>query len=100
MFVRLLRMELVVDRIDEARDLFVKDIIPLCRKQDGFRGAHFLKDPKSGHCVAMTLWNTEAAMLANERSRFFQEQVAKFLKYFAAVPIRETYEVVVNDKPA
>jgi hypothetical protein len=34
-------------------------------------------------------------MLASERSRFFQEQVAKFIGFFTAPPIRESYEVLL-----
>jgi heme-degrading monooxygenase HmoA len=98
MHVRLLRMELVVDRIQEAEDLFRKNIVPLCQKQAGFERAYFLKDPASGNCLAMTFWASEADMLASERSHFFQEQVAKMLKFYKAVPVRETYEVAVNDR--
>jgi len=91
-------MEVVVDRVREAEDLFSKDIVPLLRKQDGFRGAYFLKDPMTGNCLAITFWESESAMLASERSHFFQEQVAKMLKFYKAVPVRETYEVAVDDR--
>jgi heme-degrading monooxygenase HmoA len=91
-------MEMVVDRIHEAEDLFRRNIIPLCQKQEGFQRAYFLRDSKTGECVAMTFWANEETMLANERSHFFQEQVAKFLKFYTAVPVRETYEVAVKDR--
>jgi heme-degrading monooxygenase HmoA len=91
-------MEVVVDRIREVEDLFSRDIVPLLRRQDGFRSAYFLKDPMTGNCLAMTFWESENAMLASERSHFFQEQVAKLLKFFKAVPVRETYAVAVDDR--
>ncbi len=99
MHARLLRMELVVDRVREVEELFSRDIIPLCQKQDGFRGAYFLKEPKTGECIAITFWKDEESMLASERNHFFQEQVAKLLRFYTAVPVRETYEVAVTDKP-
>jgi heme-degrading monooxygenase HmoA len=98
MHARLLRMEVVTDRVRDVEEIFGRDIIPLCQKQDGFRGAYLLKDPRSGECVAITFWKDEAAMLANERSHFFQEQVAKLLRFYTAVPVRETYEVAVEDE--
>jgi hypothetical protein len=97
MYVRLLRMELVVGRIQEAEDLFIKNIVPLCQKQVGFERALFLMDLETGGGMAMTFWASEDAMLANERNHFFQEQVAKMLKFYTAVPVRETYEVAVRD---
>jgi hypothetical protein len=36
-------------------------------------------------------------MLATESSHFFQEQLVKFMTFFKAPPIREAYEVVVQD---
>lgn len=98
MYARLLRMEVVVDRLREAEECFGRDILPLCQKQKGFRGALFLKDAKTGECIAFTFWEDEEAMLASERNRFFQEQVTKLLRFFTAVPIRETYEVAVIDR--
>jgi heme-degrading monooxygenase HmoA len=91
-------MELLVDRIQEVEDLFNKEIIPLCKKQDGFQGIYLLKDTATGNCVVMTFWESEDAMLASERSHFFQEQVAKMLKFYKAVPVRETYELAVDDR--
>lgn len=97
MYARLLRMDVVLDRVRDVEDIFSRDIIPLCRKQAGFRGAYFLNEPGSGECLAITFWKNEEAMLANERSHFFQEQVAKLLRFYTAVPVRETYEVAVED---
>jgi len=98
MHARLLRMAVVSDRVRDVEQIFSRDVIPLCRKQAGFRGAYFLEEPGSGECVAITFWKDEAAMLANERNRFFQEQVAKLLRFFTSVPVRETYEVAVEDE--
>jgi heme-degrading monooxygenase HmoA len=93
-------MDIVPDRVRDVEELFGRDILPLCRTQEGFCGAYFLKEPKTGECVAITLWKDEAAMLANERNHFFQEQVAKLLRFYTAVPVRETYEVAVKDGEA
>ncbi len=97
MFARLLRMQLKMDRIDEAANLFYKNVLPLCRKQKGFKGAYFMVDQKSGDGLVMTLWTSEKAMLANEQNHFFIEQVTKFIGFYAKPPIREAYEVALSD---
>jgi heme-degrading monooxygenase HmoA len=97
MFVRVLRIQIKVDKIDKAAELFKKGVIPLCKKQAGFKGAYFMTDPKTGEGVVLTLWEHEKAMLANEESRFFQEQVAKFVDFYTKPPIRETYEVALTE---
>jgi heme-degrading monooxygenase HmoA len=97
MFARLLRMQIKIDRIDEATKLFEKKVVPLCKKQKGFKGAYFMADPKTGEGIAITLWESEEDLCATEQSHFFQEQVAKFLPFYTKAPIREAYEVAVRD---
>ena len=97
MFARLLIMQTKINRIDEVSKLFEESVVPLCKTQKGYKGAYFLTDRKTGKSIPITLWESEEDMLANERSRFFQEQVVKFVSFFTSPPIRETYEVVVQD---
>ncbi len=97
MFARLLRIKIKIERIDEAAKLFEDKVIPLCKNQKGYKGAYFLTDRKSGISIPMTLWESEEDMLDTESSLFFQEQLVKFMTFFKAPPIREAYEVVVQD---
>jgi len=69
----------------------------MCQKQEGYKGAFFLADRENGNCVPVTIWETEEDMLATEHSRFFQEQIVKFMNFFTELPVREGYEVVVKD---
>jgi heme-degrading monooxygenase HmoA len=86
-------MRLKVDKIAEATRVFRDTVVPLCRKQPGFRGGYYMSDPKTGESIAMTFWEREEDMLATEASRFFQEQVARFVPFYAKPPIREAFEV-------
>jgi len=102
MFARVLRMHLKVDKIAAATRIFREIVIPLCRKQPGFKGGYYMSDPKTGGSMALTLWEREEDMLATESSHFFQEQVARFIPFYAKPPIREAYEVTMrteNEKP-
>jgi heme-degrading monooxygenase HmoA len=95
-FARILRMQLKKDKVEEAANLFKNIVVPLCRKQRGFKGAYYMTDAKTGEGVAMTLWENQEAMLASEENRFFQEQVSKFVGFYASSPVREAYEVAIR----
>lgn len=97
MYARMLKMQIKPERIDEAARLFAEDIVPNCRAQAGYRASYFLADRKLGECIPVTLWETEADMMATEENRFFQTQLVKFLGLFHHGLVRETYEVVVVD---
>lgn len=98
MFARVLRSQFRVDKITEATRTFREMVIPLCRKQRGFKGGYFLNDSKTGDSVIMTLWDSEDDMLANEASHFFQEQIARFIPFYAKPPIREAFEVTIREE--
>jgi heme-degrading monooxygenase HmoA len=97
MFARLVRIQTKIERIDEAAKLFEDGVIPSCKDKKGYKGAYFLTDRKTGISILMTIWESEEDMLATESSRFFQEQLIKFRTFFKAPPIREAYEMVVQD---
>lgn len=101
MFARVLKMRLKVDKIKETSRIFGETVIPLCRKQPGFKGGTFMSDPKTGESMAMTLWGREEDMLATEASHFFQQQVTRFIPFYAKPPIREAFEVELEvwEKP-
>jgi heme-degrading monooxygenase HmoA len=98
MFVRILRSHLRIDKIAAATELFKKSVVPLCRKQSGFKGAYYMSNPKTGENLAMTFWESEEAIKATEESRFFQEQVARFVPFYAEPPVREAYAVILREE--
>ena len=97
MYMRLLRFQTKINRIDQASKIFKESVIPLCQKQKGYKGSLFLADRENGNCLPITLWETEEDMLETEHNRFFQEQIVKFMSLFKELPVREGYEVVVKD---
>ena len=97
MFARLLRFHTKTDQIDEASKLFKESVIPLCKNQKGYKGSFFLTDRETAQCIPITLWESEEDMMATEHSRFFQEQLVKFMTFFIGPPVRETYEVIAQD---
>ena len=98
MFARVLKSRLKIDKIAEATRIFQEIVIPLCREQRGLQGAYYMSDPKTGESMVLTFWESKEAMLANEASRFFQEQVARFVPFYTQPPIREAYEVAIREE--
>jgi heme-degrading monooxygenase HmoA len=98
MFARLTSIDIKAERIDEAIDIYKKSVIPAARSQKNFLGAYFLSDRQTGKSISITFWKSEADALANERNRYYQEQLVKFIPLLKEppTPIREGYEVNVK----
>ena len=97
MFARLLRMHIQENQTDRAAKIFKESVIPLCKNQNGYSGALFLRDEKTSTCLPITLWETEEDLKKTEENRFFQEQIVKIMDLFSDPPIREVYEVILKD---
>jgi heme-degrading monooxygenase HmoA len=96
MFARMTILQVVPESSEDAIKLFRRSVVPEAKKQKGYRGACLLSDEKAGKAIAVTFWRNEADAVANEESRYYQEQLVKFLQYFSGPPIREGYTVNVH----
>ncbi len=97
MFARVTNVQTKVDKIDETINLFEESVLPAAKSQKGYRGAYLLTDRKTGKGVSISLWDSEEDAVANEESGYYQEQVSKFKDFFIAPPVREGYEVSLQD---
>lgn len=82
--------------MDEVTSIIQDSVVPVARQQKGFKGMLLLTNADTNKGMTITLWETEADMMALEASGLYQEQVAKVVSYFAELPIRELYEVSVE----
>lgn len=96
MFARMTILQVQPENADAAIKLFRRSVVPEAKKQKGYRGACLLTDAKSGKAIVVTFWRRETDAAANEESRYYQEQLVKFLQYFSGPPIREGYTVSVH----
>lgn len=97
MFARLTSFDLKVERIDEAINIYKKSVVPAAKMQKGFLGAYLLSDRQTGKGISITFWKSEEDALANERNRYYQEQLVKFIPLFQSPrAVREGYEVNVK----
>jgi heme-degrading monooxygenase HmoA len=96
MYVRLTKLDIKPDKIEEATELYRKSVVPAAKSQKGFVSIYLLQDKPTGKGFALTFWKSEQDCLANERNLYYQEQLAKFIPFYQSQPIREGYEVVVK----
>ena len=97
MYARLTIMTIKKGGTAEAIRIHETNALPVARVQKGYRGSYFLADREADKCVAMTLWESEADAAANEENRYYQEQLVRFMALYAAPPVREGYEVAVEN---
>jgi heme-degrading monooxygenase HmoA len=98
MFARLTSMDIKVERVEEGIRLYEESVIPAAKSQKGFVDAFLLLDRQTGKAISVTFWKKETDALANERNRYYQEQLVKFIP-LQAQPIRvirEGYEVNIK----
>ncbi len=98
MFGRVTTLALRRGTAAEAVRIFKTSILPAAKSQKGYRGSYFLTDGKADKCVAVTFWASERDAEANEENRYYQEQLVKFMSLYAMPPIREGYDVAVEDR--
>ena len=97
MFARLITVQIDIDKLEEVRRISEEITIPAVKLQKGYHGGYLLADRKTGKCISMTLWDSEEDTTADEQSGHYQERVEKVKHLFTAPPVREGYEVVVQD---
>ncbi len=98
MYARVTFVQIVPGKLDEAVSLYRDSVLPAAKQQNGFKGLYLLTltDRSAGKGISITLWETEADMVAGENSGYYQQQLAKFKDVFGAPPVREAYEVSVQ----
>ena len=92
MFARLTFTQTKEDKLDEAVKVTKESVLPAAKSQKGFRGAYLLSQP-NGKAIMISLWETEEDAVANEKSGYYQEQLAKFKDMFTAPPVHEGYNI-------
>ena len=96
MHVRAVNVQVQPGKTQEAIDLFNDSVLPAQKAQKGYQGSYLMTDASSGKALAISLWESEADMLAGESSGYYQEQIAKFGSLFTGPPDLNHYEVSVH----
>jgi len=96
MHVRAVTVQIQPGKTQEAIDVVKDSVLPAAKAQKGFQGFYLMTDASSGKGLAISVWETEADMMAGESSGYYQEQIAKFGGLFAGPPTTDHYELSVE----
>lgn len=95
-FARMSTFHLRPAELPEAINI-LRDITDLVTQQAGNKGLTVITNAQTGQARVFTIWETEAAMVAGERSGFYQQQRAKLAgKLAVAAAPGEHFEVSVR----
>jgi heme-degrading monooxygenase HmoA len=95
MYARVATVQVQVDKLDEAIEIYREGVVGALRDVPGFEGVELLVNRDTGHGISITRWATEADQVASEASGFYRAQVGRFRGLFDAMPVRQVYEVAV-----
>ncbi len=92
MFARLITLEIKKDQTKEFPQIFGREILPLLKKQRGFRDELLLVTPGKNEATAISLWDTkEEAELYNKET---YPEVTKIMnKFVTGIPVVKNLEV-------
>jgi len=96
MYVRAGTSQIQSRKMPEAIDIANDSVVPDVKAQKGFRGIYFMTGAASGNFLALSVWGTEADMLASETDGFSLEPFAKIGALMAAAPEFDHYELSVE----
>jgi heme-degrading monooxygenase HmoA len=98
MYARVTSAQIDPKNIEEFAKIYRESVVPAAKKQKGFKGISLLFDPKTGEGLSISYWKSEEDCIATEKNLFYQEQVAKFIPFYVKHPIRDGYEVMIQEK--
>jgi heme-degrading monooxygenase HmoA len=62
-------------------------VTPAAERQKGFCGLLLMSDAEVDRFLGVTLWDTEADMLAGEHGGYLQEQIGNLILFLAGPPV-------------
>ena len=96
MHARMNRLEGPPARIDDMARRFEEVVVPLLRELDGFQGAIVLADRGRGTNIAISYWESEAAMHASEEAVSEPRKDAEIAAEARSASVVEEFEVIVR----
>ena len=100
MYVRAATVNIRPEKMQEVIDLHNDSLVPAAKAQKGWQGSYLMTDAGNGKILSITIWESEAEMLASESgSGYLKEQVPRFGSVFAGPPHFDHYELSVEASP-
>lgn len=90
--VTLLEIDTVRVDMDQALEMYKREVVPQLRVMPGFAGVVVMTTP-DGKGLVETFWETAEAADASGRTGFYPELLEHYVMLFRSPPGRERYEV-------
>jgi heme-degrading monooxygenase HmoA len=97
MYARVTSAQIDPKNIETFTKIYEDSVVPAAKKQKGFISIWLMINRETGDGLSISYWDTEEDVVATEKNLFYQEQVAKFIPYYVKHPIRDGYEVVIQE---
>jgi len=79
--------------VDEARQVWDKNMIPSIKGEKGFMGGFLLISEDKKDAIALVLYATRTDAETVQKSGLYRKQVAKFAAFIESVSERKVYDV-------
>ena len=100
MYVRMTFFKTKPGKLDELRNIYVNEVIPLHKGHKGIRFVHLLEcieSPDEG--ISITAWDSKGDREAYEKSGDYGKIVARFEDLLEGDPTLKSYEVTASSEP-
>ena len=95
MYARVASMYVRTGAFDLVLRTMRETVLVATQREQGFSGMLIMSDRRASKVLAITLWESEAAMLASEEGESLQEQVSRLITHLRGPIEFEHYEVEV-----
>ena len=102
MYVRGTDVQVKSGKMQELIKVYDDLVVPAQKAAKGYQGSYLMTDASSGKAIAISIWETEADMLASESdSGYLQEVLTKLagLDLFEGPPKLDKYELSSENSP-
>ena len=100
MHVRAGTVQIQSGKMQETINIFNDSVVPAQKTQKGFQGSYLMTDASSGKLLALSIWESEADMLAGESdSGYVKEAFIKFAAFVEGSPEFDYYELRSENSP-
>lgn len=97
MHARVTSVDIQQGKIEEAIRTYREEVLPATAQQPGYLSAILFVDRDTRRAISITIWESEDDLASGEVSTYYIEQLRKMAAFFAAMPLRETFEVPIFD---
>ncbi len=95
MHARITKADIQQGKMNDVIKAYHESVLPATREQEGFKHAILLVDRDASIGFSITIWEDEEKLALSEVSTYYVEQLRKLAQYFAGMPVRDSYEVVI-----